>query len=56
MAGDPSAAARLVEQAVASIDPHLPRTAVTTLEREISVTLLPQRVAAMPLGASGGNL
>jgi predicted permease len=53
MTGDASAAARLVEQAVASIDPRLPRTAVTTLEREISVTLLPQRVAAMVTGVLG---
>ena len=53
MAGDQSAAARLVEQAVASIDPRLPRTAVTTLAREISITLLPQRVAAMVTGVLG---
>jgi predicted permease len=53
MAGEPSAAARLVERAVASIDPRLPRTTVTTLEREISVTLLPQRVAAMVTGVLG---
>jgi ABC-type antimicrobial peptide transport system permease subunit len=53
MAGDSSAGARLVEEAVAAIDPRLPRTTVTTLEREISVTLLPQRVAAMVTGVLG---
>ena len=53
MTGDPAAAARIVQEAVASIDPLLPRTAVTTLTREASTALLPQRVAAMVTGVLG---
>jgi putative ABC transport system permease protein len=45
--GDPTAGARIVHEAVASIDPLLPRPAVTTLTREASMALLPQRVAAV---------
>ena len=53
VAGDPVLAARTVQDAVASIDPLLPRTAVTTLTREASTALLPQRVAAMVTGVLG---
>jgi predicted permease len=52
-AGDPSAAARLVDEAVASIDRRLPRPVVTTLAREVRISLLPQRVAAMVTGVLG---
>jgi predicted permease len=54
--GDASVGARAIEDAVASIDPLLPRPAVTTLTREASMALLPQRVAAMitaVLGVAG---
>jgi ABC-type antimicrobial peptide transport system permease subunit len=51
--GDAAAAGRSVHEAVASIDPLLPRTAVTTLEREASTALLPQRVAAIVTGVLG---
>lgn len=51
--GDERAAARIVQGAVASIDPLLPRPFVTTLAREVSVALLPQRVAAMVTGVLG---
>jgi putative ABC transport system permease protein len=47
VSGDPAAGARIVQEAVASIDPLLPRPAVTTLRREASMALLPQRVAAL---------
>ena len=53
VSGDPSAASRIVQEAVASIDPLLPRTAVTTLTREASMALLPQRVAAIVTGVLG---
>lgn len=53
VSGDPGAAARMVQDAVASIDPLLPRTAVTTLAREASMALLPQRVAAIVTGVLG---
>ena len=51
--GDPSAAARVIQEAVASIDPLLPRPSVTTLSREASTALLPQRVAAIVTGVLG---
>jgi predicted permease len=51
--GDPVAAARTIQEAVASIDPLLPRIAVTTLAREASTALLPQRVAAIVTGVLG---
>ena len=53
MTGEPAGAARAVEEAVASIDPLLPRPSVTTLTREANVALLPQRVAAMVTGVLG---
>lgn len=53
VAGDPAIAERIVQEAVASIDPALPRTPVTTLTREASMALLPQRVAAMVTGVLG---
>ncbi len=51
--GDPVAAARIVRDAAASIDPLLPRITITTLEHEASTALLPQRVAAMVTGVLG---
>ena len=51
--GDPAGAARVIQDAVASIDPLLPRIAVTTLTREASMALLPQRVAAIVTGVLG---
>jgi putative ABC transport system permease protein len=51
--GDPAAAERVIQEAVASIDPLLPRAAVTTLAREATTALLPQRVAAMVTGVLG---
>jgi len=51
--GDPSTAARIVQDAVDSIDPLLPRTRVTTLAREANTALLPQRVAAIITGVLG---
>ena len=53
VSGEPATAARIVQGAVASIDPLLPRPLVTTLPREASVALLPQRVAAMVTGVLG---
>ncbi|HEY0874794.1 MAG TPA: ABC transporter permease [Vicinamibacterales bacterium] len=53
MNGGEAAAAQAVQEAVASIDPLLPRPSVTTLTRETSVALLPQRVAAMVTGVLG---
>lgn len=53
MTGDPAAATAIVQEAVASIDPLLPRPVVTTLTQEASVALLPQRVAAMITGVLG---
>jgi predicted permease len=50
---EPPAAVRAVQQAVAAIDPLLPQTGVTTLEREAGVALLPQRVAATITGVLG---
>ena len=51
--GDAAAAARIIEEAVASIDPLVPRPSVTTLTREASTSLLPQRVAAIVTGVLG---
>lgn len=51
--GDPAAAGRTVQEAAASIDPLLPRLTITTLTREASTALLPQRVAAMVTGVLG---
>ena len=53
VSGDPASAARIVQDAVASVDPLLPHPAVTTLTREASMALLPQRVAAMVTGVLG---
>jgi putative ABC transport system permease protein len=53
MTGDPATAARIVQDAVTAIDPVLPRTRVTTLAREASTALLPQRVAAIVTGVLG---
>ena len=53
---DAVAGGRIIQEAVASIDPLLPRAAATTLTREASMALLPQRVAAIitaVLGVAG---
>jgi ABC-type antimicrobial peptide transport system permease subunit len=52
--GDAARAAAVMQEAVASIDPLLPRPSVTTLAREASTALLPQRVAAIVTGVLGG--
>ena len=53
MSGDRALAERTVREAVASVDPLLPRVMVTTLTREASMALLPQRVAAIVTGVLG---
>jgi predicted permease len=52
-AGDPLRVTVAIQAAIRSIDPTLPRVAVTTLEQEIAIVLLPQRVAAIVTGALG---
>ena len=51
--GDAAAAAPIIQEAVAAVDPLVPRAAVTTLARESSMALLPQRVAAIITGVLG---
>ena len=51
--GDPLALAPDIARAVRAIDPTLPRPTVTTLGRENSVALIPQRVAALVSGTLG---
>lgn len=56
LTGDPASGTRMVQDATAAIDPLLPRANVTTLTREASMALLPQRVAAIitaVLGVAG---
>jgi hypothetical protein len=53
VSGDPATADRIVQDAVRAVDPVLPGTAATTLTREASTALLPQRVAAMVTGVLG---
>ena len=53
-AGNPAQLAAGIHDAVRSIDPSLPRAAVTTLESATGITLLPQRIAAIVTGALGG--
>jgi putative ABC transport system permease protein len=53
MNGEAAAAARIIQDAVTSIDGTLPRPIVTTLTREANTALLPQRVAAMVTGVLG---
>lgn len=53
MNGEAPAAARLIQDAVTSVDGMLPRPVVTTLTREANTALLPQRVAAMVTGVLG---
>ena len=53
VSGDPAAAARIIQEAIRSVDPLLPHTAVTTLAREAATALLPQRVAALITGVLG---
>jgi predicted permease len=52
---DPAAAGSQIQQAVRAIDRGLPRPAVSTLEREASIVLLPQRVAATVTGLFGAT-
>jgi predicted permease len=54
VSGDPQGAAPIVQDAVESIDPGLPRATMTTLVREVDTALLPQRVAAIVTGILGG--
>jgi ABC-type antimicrobial peptide transport system permease subunit len=42
-----------IQRATRSLDPGLPRPAVTTLQQENRIVLLPQRVAAVVTGALG---
>jgi ABC-type antimicrobial peptide transport system permease subunit len=42
-----------IQQVAGSLDPGLPRPAVTTLQQENRIVLLPQRVAAVVTGALG---
>ena len=51
---DPAALAPGIRDAVRSLDPALPPPLVTTLRRETSIVLFPQRVAAMVSGLLGG--
>jgi ABC-type antimicrobial peptide transport system permease subunit len=51
--GDPAVAMTTIQEVVSAIDPRLPRVAGTTLAREASMALLPQRVAAAITGALG---
>jgi len=51
--GDPESIAPGILQAVRSIDAALPLPALSTLQAETSIVLLPQRVAAMVTGALG---
>ena len=51
---DPAALAPGIRDAVRSLDPALPPPLVTTLRRETSIVLFPQRVAAMVTGLLGG--
>jgi predicted permease len=50
---DPVALGPVLRDAVRDIDPALPPPTVTTLERETSIVLLPQRVAASVTGVLG---
>ena len=50
---DPGIAAAIT-RAVHAIDPRLPAPQLSTLERETAIVLLPQRAAAIVMGALGG--
>jgi len=52
-AGDAAALAAAIERAVRAIDPLLPRPVVMTLTQTTSISLLPQRVAALVTGVLG---
>lgn len=52
-AGDAAALASAIERAVRTIDPLLPRPVVMTLTQTSSLSLLPQRVAALVTGVLG---
>ncbi len=52
--GDPTSLAPVIQDAVTTIDPLLPRPLVRSLRQETSLALLPQRVAAMVTGLLGG--
>jgi len=51
---DPATLAPLIRDAVRSLDPALPPPLVTTLRRETTIVLFPQRVAATVTGVLGG--
>ena len=51
---DPAALAPTIRDAVRAFDPALPPPLVTTLRRETSIVLFPQRVAATVTGVLGG--
>jgi predicted permease len=53
-AGDPEQFTSLIQQAVLSIDPSLPRARMSTLQRATGIVLLPQHTAAIVTGALGG--
>jgi len=53
-AGDPTSLIPVIQEAVGTIDPLLPRPLVRSLRQETSLALLPQRVAAMVTGVLGG--
>jgi predicted permease len=53
-AGDPAAIAPALADVVRGIDATLPRPLVRTLERETSIVLFPQRIAAIVTGVLGG--
>jgi len=50
---DPKRLAAGIHGAIQSLDPALPRPPVTTLQQEMSIVLVPQRVAAMVTGVLG---
>ena len=51
---DPAALAQPIRDAVRALDPIVPQPLVTTLRRETSIALFPQRVAATVTGMLGG--
>jgi len=51
---DPAALAPTIRDAVRALDPALPPPLVTTLRRETTIVLFPQRVAATVTGVLGG--
>ena len=51
--GDPLSLAPAIDRTLHAIDPGLPRAAVSTLRRDNGFVLIPQRVAAIVIGALG---